>query len=1708
MTSYSLTWTQYLSELTQERIDLELFLKSHTKLQQEIDEVQDLLGDALDSVGSQTLKTDAHLKLPEIKIPEFSGNSSDWEQFWDLFTSLIDSRTDLPVSVKFSFLKSALKGTSAKLIAGFSVTQANYEEAKSLLVKQYKDDGRIARKLSGQLLDLKSPGHCHRDLSDFKIGYEQILRSLRPYHKVSDASWLVLEILIRKVSVETRTFLFQHHGQQYFSLEEFDEGLDVLISLLEGTNLKQRATESTTKPVKDTSLVKSNVAITKSTDTCMFCSEEHRSSRCPTYVSPEARRTVLFKENRCLKCCRKGHKANMCKTKVHCYNCKGSHHTLLCKGSKPKSDSSDSTSKPKDTTTQNPPSIKNSANEQPVNQLETHSVITSRVSTLASNGGGGTALPTAILRLKTRVPSNVVNTVRCFFDSGSQKSFIHPKVLKELDLKPTGSTTFHLATFGRESEPVQCATIKLRLSLGTKVFSIPFVVSDKVEMKLHIPGLSHTIKMLKKSGLRLADHKAQDQLNDISVVIGADHFSKFIRGTTRIQGVNLFSSTGGYIIYGQLPCDKSDSTVDVNTVVMSKIQVQDQMVDSCLLQDLPKPPIHNLWELDTIGIKEDSLTVGERHAVDFFTKSIQYDGDKYWVRLPWKRDPSEVPTNYRMAVGQLNSLQTHLSKNSSKFDQYNQVIREYLHNDFVEEVVDSQVKGHYLPHHGVAKESKTTPLRVVFNASAKSKSSDLSLNDALETGPSLTEKLASSLINLRIGKFAVIADISKAFLRIGLQAQDRDYVRFLWSDDPTSFPKTYRFKSVLFGSTSSPFLLQATLQRHFETCQTPMEQKLSKSFYVDNFQHSVDSEVELSEVHQLLTSCMSKAGMPLQDWNSNSPVFNSTFSEDNRKICPTVLGITWNTQSDTLSIKPVVVPQFKQLTKRKALSICSQVYDPLGLLSPVTVKSKIFLQELWKDSKGWDDPLDPETIDTFNGLVSEYRLLDQLQFPRMVSTKSDGCRLHVFCDASAKAYGAVAYLCHDNKTRLLTSRCRVAPLKTRTIPQLELTAVLVGCRLASHLLEVLPKKFEVYVWTDNLPCLQWIASDRSTIVYVKNRVAEIRNLKERCSLQLGHVDTKQNPADLLSRGCSVKNLASSQLWLAGPSWICCPDQFPKPVVTHISEILTQDIPLIRQDPIFPVDRYSTLNKLQRVTDKVIQFINLCSNNKFVHLSSATYWVRNQQIQHYPLVYEAVRLNSSENKYQESRKFISDLNLFLDEDQLLRSRGRLNEGDIAYDANCPKLLSPKSFLCQLIVGDLHFQNHHAGVQQVLSLVRKEFWIPQGRNTVKKILRRCVVCRYDKRKAFPYPGPPPLPMERVQYVHPFECTGVDFTGAIKVRNRSGETQKLYICLFTCVATRAVHLQLINSLSAEAFVLCLRRFVAKCSLPSKLLSDNGTNFVAVSKFLVELQDEAVVQDYLTTHKIKWQFISPRAPWQGGVYERMIGLTKNCLSKALHHRQVTPEELVTILAEVEAILNNRPLTYINDDDREGEILTPAHLLYGRGIILYPFFQMEERNTAPCNLNTLVLYHNHISCIIEKFHSLFVDNYLTMLREKHYLSRKPPSRCPKLGEVVILSIDMPKVLWHLGRVVKLIPSADSIVREVEVITKNTIVRRTVDKLIPLELCSSEDDNIPLANNPNLEISPPADQIEAEPQLSVRPKRKTAEAAENFVRDLIRKDLL
>ena len=166
-----------------------------------------------------------------------------------------------------------------------------------------------------------------------------------------------------------------------------------------------------------------------------------------------------------------------------------------------------------------------------------------------------------------------------------------------------------------------------------------------------------------------------------------------------------------------------------------------------------------------------------------------------------------------------------------------------------------------------------------------------------------------------------------------------------------------------------------------------------------------------------------------------------------------------------------------------------------------------------------------------------------------------------------------------------------------------------------------------------------------------------------------------------------------------------------------------------------------------------------------------------------------------------------------------------------------MLSPKDHMSVLIIKDYHARNHHTGVQETLSLVRREFWIPLGRQTIKKTLQRCVVCQYNARKAFEYPRPPTLPLERTTFDQLFQNTGGDFTEAITLKNEKGELTKYYICLFTCAAVCAVHLELIHPLSAETFLLCLRHFVARCFLTDKLISDNGTNFQATNKFFVIL-------------------------------------------------------------------------------------------------------------------------------------------------------------------------------------------------------------------------------------------------------------------------------
>ena len=286
--------------------------------------------------------------------------------------------------------------------------------------------------------------------------------------------------------------------------------------------------------------------------------------------------------------------------------------------------------------------------------------------------------------------------------------------------------------------------------------------------------------------------------------------------------------------------------------------------------------------------------------------------------------------------------------------------------------------------------------------------------------------------------------------------------------------------------------------------------------------------------------------------------------------------------------------------------------------------------------------------------------------------------------------------------------------------------------------------------------------------------------------------------------------------------------------------------------------------------------------------------------------------------------------------LLRCRGRMQYTN-ASTALEPILLARKTHLTKLSVEYYHEKTHHGGMGETLATLQERYWIPKGRQVVKNIISHCYICKFLFSRPFRYPGPPVLLSCRVSHSKPFNTVGVDYSGPILLYNEAGEADKYYVCLFTCTTSRAVHLELATDISAQTFLQLLRRFIVRHSCPKTIISDNGTNFRCTAGLIEKIFLDPEVQDFLQEHTTEWKFIPPKSPWQGGFYERLIGITKISLKKALFCRKVSEDELRTMLCEIEQRINNRPLTYISDDVDSPMPLTPSHLLYGRRLEMFP---------------------------------------------------------------------------------------------------------------------------------------------------------------------------
>ena len=657
------------------------------------------------------------------------------------------------------------------------------------------------------------------------------------------------------------------------------------------------------------------------------------------------------------------------------------------------------------------------------------------------------------------------------------------------------------------------------------------------------------------------------------------------------------------------------------------------------------------------------------------------------------------------------------------------------------------------------------------------------------------------------------------------------------------------------------------------------------------------------------------------------------------------------------------------------------------------------------------------------------------------------------------------------------SKSRVAPIKSVTLPKLELMAAVMATRLAQFIVSAMNFQchkipYNIQFWTDSQIVLYWIFKNSNSKPFVTHRIKEI--VKSFPDKVWSYTPSSENPADLLTRGITTQQLLSSQLWSQGPHWLTSKSEWPKwspTSVLHLQLVDCEDTDTTQDDlcatdnitgihNVVDISHYSRISKLLAVTSYVLRFIhNVCRQQSKLtgpltvsEVNRArTLWISSSQnVSYQPEITYLIKKN------HKCPTLVRKLRLFLDKDKLLRCGGRIHNAPVNDLTKFPFLLPPKHPFTDMIIRNVHEKLHHGGVGNTVTALRQVYWIPTIGQRVRKQLRLCVICNKLSGKPYRAPDPPPLPKICVEESKPFAITGVDFTGALYVKAMGGE-KKVYICLFTCACTRAVHLEIVTDLSVDTFLLAFRRFASRKSLPNQMISDNASTYLAAAEELRKLFESDALKEALTHQNVTWQFIPKRAPWYGGFWERLIGLTKQAVKKTLGRTFVTLPELETIVVEVEAMLNNRPLTYVSSDLTDPEALTPAHLIYGRRIQSVPHTleDTEEIMDPPYmddqRMRNKVNTHSHI---IQQFWSRWRKEYLTALREFHRSTGHNEQVINK-GDVVMVHDNTSRMQWKLAVVEELIRGNDGFVRAAHIRTDNYRTTRPIVKLYPLEVTSS-----------------------------------------------------
>lgn len=1187
--------------------------------------------------------------------------------------------------------------------------------------------------------------------------------------------------------------------------------------------------------------------------------------------------------------------------------------------------------------------------------------------------------------------------------------------------------------------------------------------------------------------LPLAD-KSFHQPGQIDMVLGAQFYGQIVKeGVRRFEnGPTAQNTTFGWIVFG-----RTHIPLCATPIAMPVVTNDD------LMQKLTR-----FWELENAPMQHHR-TPEEQMCEDIFTSTITRDQTgRYTANIPMQPNPPPVIGSRQLALGRLNQMHRRFQRDPALKEKYIEFMSEYEqlgHMTLVPAKELNNPKAVYIPHHAAG----TEKFRVVFDGSCKMKDSP-SPNDLQLNGERLQRDLTFIIARFRLGKVALCADIKKMYRQVLVPQAQRDLQRILWSPSPNEPVREYRLNTQTYGMKSAAFVCIRTLMECAKDCEQDYPEvadAIRNNSYVDDMLRSEwDKHLAITRYYQL-DDVMSKHGFTLAKWATNDPEVNAIVHgceaheiEMDRDNTNAVLGVHWSPADDEFQYKVKNPPSDQEPTKRSVVSDIARLFDPNGFLSPVIVRAKMLIQRIWLRKMDWDDVLADSKDERNDGIAKDWAAfrkelpdVQKIRIPRWVGVQPNAIvQIHGFSDASQEAYGVAFYVRVETEdgaitSNLVFSKTRVAPLTKATVPKLELSA--------AHLLaKMLPSIMEAhfvaisncYLWTDSMIALQWLRKSPAKLeVFQANRVAEIQEWTEGATWS--HVATKDNPSDLCSRGISPSKLASSQLWWHGPAWLRLPmDEWPSshPMVTAAEEkiigaaikrlkpvvsvgIIHCDAPLTKIVTIDDINRevglheaISDWRKLLRVTAYVTRFLMNCRQKRRCQrrygpidqqeiVCSEDLWLQYSQDQHFGQEIADLRADRDIKKDSPLHR----LTPFIDGHGILRLSGRLRRAEMPYDSIHPIVLSSKCTIAHRIIHDAHRVTLHGGVQLMQQYIRNKYWIIGLRVAIRSLAAHCYPClRQKKQHAEQLMGQ--LPSSRVRPSRAFLHTSVDYMGPFMTKRYNARrvriVDKSYGAVFVCMATRAIHLELVSALTTEAFLAAFARFINRRGRVESMHSDNATNFEGASNELdaiireqwVEASKSRTIRD----QAIVWHFNPPYAPHMGGIHEAAVKGAKHHLRRVIGSQQLTFEELTTLFTHVEACLNSRPITALTDEQSDALALTPAHFLIGESLVS-PL--MRDRTTIPDNRLT---NFELLQKLAQEFWNRWSDEHVkAMLNRTKWCHSHESIKRDDI--VLVLSEPRPQTKWPLARVVNLYPDAEGKVRAVDVIFEGRMYKRPITQL-------------------------------------------------------------